>query len=258
MFAPAARPSVRVILVLDPHQRAERRGREAGDIALPRTRRRAARARRTRRRRCRRRRRVRPPPPARSFRLDAEAGDDLVGLDTRRRSGERLTSPSRSIPSTGSPATTSTPLLRYSSVTAATSSAGKTRPPMPARGRPCDPRAVHRQRRGDLRADEPAADARRNRRPAPHAAHAPVIVKCAEIDDAVSPRGNHARTAAGREHEPLVCIPVASIIHCPAGREIKADDPTTEPYVDRRLVEAHQIELSSAFFHSPLVSGGRL
>ena len=99
-----------------------------------------------------------------------------------------------------------------------------------------DGAAVTDQRRGDLRANEPASDHDEPGTSVRTRAHAPVVVERAEIDDAASPLGNHARTAAGREHEPLVGIPVASIIHRSASREIKADDPTTEPHVDRRLV----------------------
>ena len=115
------------------------------------------------------------------------------------------------------------------------------------------------QRRGDLRADEPASDHDEPGTSVRTPAHAPVVVERRKIDDAASPLGHDARSASGREHEPLVGILVASIIHRPAGREVKTDDPTTEPQRRRR---ARRKRTKSSFvlasFHSPLVSGGRL
>ena len=95
--------------------------------------------------------------------------------------------------------------------------------------------AVHRERRGDLRADEPASDHEESRVARSKPAESPVVVEGSEVDHLVAAVGQTARRSAGREQEALVAVGIALVVGRLMSREVERDDRAPELELDAEV-----------------------
>ena len=95
---------------------------------------------------------------------------------------------------------------------------------------------VRAQGRGELGADEPAAEDDEAPAALGERAEAAVVAERAEVDDVVAVvAGQAPRAAAGREQEPLVAVGLAAIVGRASRGRVERDDAPPEVQVDAEL-----------------------